>query len=78
MPNRVTTDARAAIAAFAEGNADNLAKWLAAVTDPARRIDLYLRVLEYYIPKIARTEVTGPAGGPQQHIYRWLTDEIGG
>lgn len=74
VPNRVTADTRAAIAAFAEGNAENLSKWLAEVQDPARRVDLYLRVLEYYIPKIARTEVTGAAGGPQEHVYRWLGD----
>jgi hypothetical protein len=72
VPNRVTSDARAAIAAFAGANASNLGKWLAEVQDPARRIDLYLRVLEYHIPKIARTEVTGVNGGPQQHTYRWL------
>lgn len=32
--------------------------------DPGRAADLLLRALEYHIPKLARSEVTGQDGGP--------------
>ena len=71
-PNRATADVRAAIAAFAEGNAHKLQDWLDRIAegsdgnraDPAKAADLYLRAIEYHIPKLARTEVTGQDGGP--------------
>lgn len=71
-PNRATADVRAAIAIFAEGNAHKLQVWLDRVAngsdgikpDPAKAADLYLRAIEYHIPKLARTEVTGQDGGP--------------
>jgi hypothetical protein len=71
-PNRATADVRAAIATFAEGNAHKLQEWLDSVAegsggnrpDPAKAADLYLRAIEYHIPKLARTEVTGNNGGP--------------
>ncbi len=70
--NRATADVRAAIAAFAEGNAHKLQQWLDSVADgsngnkpdPAKAADLYLRAIEYHIPKLARTELTGQDGGP--------------
>ena len=72
--NVSTRQVREAIAQIAEDNAHKLIEWLEQIDDPAKRVDLYLRVIEYHIPKIARTEVTGADGGPQQHTYRWLQD----
>jgi hypothetical protein len=59
-PNKVTADVRAAIATFAEANVTKLQTWLDAVAekDPARAADLFVRVLEYHFPKLARTELT--------------------
>jgi len=47
-----------------EDNLDSMNEWLAkiATKDPARAIDLMLRLSEYLIPKLARTEVTGNDG----------------
>jgi hypothetical protein len=61
VPNKATRDVRAAIAAFAEGNIDKLQGWLdrVAVRDPAKAADLFVRVLEYHVPKLARTELSG-------------------
>jgi hypothetical protein len=28
-------------------------------------------LVEYHVPKLARTEVTGPEGGPQVIRYEW-------
>ena len=59
-PNKVTADVRAAIAAFAEANVEKLQTWLDAVAekDPGRALDLFARLLEYSVPKLARTECT--------------------
>jgi hypothetical protein len=63
-PNKSTRDVREAIAEFARANVDQMTEWLEAIPDPARRMDLYLRAIEYHVPKVARTEITGPDGGP--------------
>lgn len=64
IPNKVTRDVRAALAQFAEGNVEKLQAWLEAVAkkDPGKAAELYLRVLEYHIPKLSRTEVSGEIG----------------
>lgn len=56
-PNKVTLDVRAAIAVFCQNNVESLSEWLAQVEDPAKRLDLYLRALEYHVPKLQRSEV---------------------
>jgi len=73
-PNKATAAVREAIAVFAEGNAHKLQEWLDDIAmgvggnkpDPAKAADLYLIAIEYHIPKLARTEMTGPDGGPVQ------------
>ena len=64
--NRTTRDVREAIAVFAQGNVERLQVWLdeIAKTDPVKASDLYVRLLEYHVPKLARTEMTGEDGGP--------------
>ena len=61
VPNKATADVRAALAQFAEGNVEKLQKWLdrIAKNDPAKAADIYLRVLEYHVPKLSRTELSG-------------------
>jgi hypothetical protein len=65
-PNKATSDVRAAIASFAEANVGKLQAWLdaAARKDPARAAELFARILEYHVPKLARSEVSGPEGTP--------------
>lgn len=71
-PNKSTAAVREAMAVFAEGNVHKLQEWLEAVAeggegrtpDPAKAADLFLKAIEYHIPKLARTEVTGQDGGP--------------
>lgn len=73
-PNKATADARQAIATFVDGNAHRLTEWLDAVANgvpeadvkpnPAKAFELFQSVVEYHIPKLARTEVTGANGGP--------------
>lgn len=72
-PNKATQEARQAIASFVDGNAYRLTEWLDAVADgdpendikpnPAKAFELFQSVVEYHIPKLARTEMTGKDGG---------------
>lgn len=67
-PNKVTADGRAAIALFVEGNVDRLNGWLdeIAADSPKDAFDRFMSVVEYHIPKLARTDttLTGKDGGP--------------
>ena len=65
-PNKSTAAVREAIARMAEDNAENFAEWLTKVAadSPVKACDIYLKAIEYHIPKLARTEVTGAENGP--------------
>lgn len=58
-PNKATVNARAAIADFVDGNAERLVGWLdrMAEDNPKAAFDSFMSVVEYHIPKLARTEV---------------------
>lgn len=67
-PNKSTLEAREAIAQFVDNNANRLEEWLGRVAEdnPAKAFELFQSVVEYHIPKLARTEMTGKDGGPLQ------------
>jgi hypothetical protein len=73
VPNKSTAIVREAIANLLERNAPNMDRWLNEVAqeDPYKALDLMNKLSEYHIPKLARTEVTGKDGEPQQHIVTW-------
>jgi hypothetical protein len=72
VPNKATADVRAAIALLTQNNVGRMQQWLDAIAkrDPARAYELLLRTMEFHIPKIGRTEVSGPDGGALQVIRR--------
>jgi hypothetical protein len=80
-PNKVTAQAREAIAMFVDGNAHRLAQWLDDVANgipeadikpnPAKAFELFQSVVEYHVPKLARTEITGKDDGPVEMVVTW-------
>ena len=67
VPNKATADARAAIALFVNTNASRLQGWLDSIaSDPKKGPEVAYRcvldLLEYHVPKLARTELTGKDG----------------
>lgn len=90
VPNKATRDARLAIAAFVDENADRMQEWLDKVANGVPRLDgdgnqrhdddgepmwlvppnpekafaMLRDVVEYHVPKLARSEMTGVNGGP--------------
>lgn len=80
LPNKVTVAAREAIALFVDDNARKLQEWLTAVAEgdpehdikpnPAKAFEMFQSVVEYHIPKLARSEVVGDGGGPVETVTR--------
>ena len=79
VPNKVTAQAREAIAMFVDGNAHRLTEWLDQVANgnedtkpnPAKAFELFQSVVEYHVPKLARTEITGKDDGPVEMVVTW-------
>lgn len=68
-PPKATLLAREAIARFVDGNAERLQGWLDEIATndgPKAAFECFKDLLEYHVPKLARTEVTGKDGGAQQ------------
>jgi hypothetical protein len=71
VPNKATREAREAIAMFVESNTDKLQGWLDKIAEesPLAAFDRFMSVVEYHIPKLARTEHTGADGkGPVELV----------
>lgn len=71
VPNKATNAAREAISKFVDGNAHRLQEWLDQIADgekkdgtevyltqpnPEKAFNLFQSIIEYHIPKLARTE----------------------
>jgi hypothetical protein len=66
---------------FVDGNAHRLSDWLNEVANgnpqndikpnPAKAFELFQSVVEYHVPKLARTEVTGADQGPVEMVVTW-------
>ena len=86
VPNKSTSMAREAIAKFVEGNAHKMEEWLTAVAEgkqdeetkkwlippnPEKAFGMLQTVMEYHVPKLARTEVVGDEKAPQRMVVSW-------
>ena len=62
--NKVTRDIRSAYQQLVEFNLENMSTWLAdiAADNPEKAFELMIKLSEYVIPKMQRTEVTGKDG----------------
>jgi len=74
LGNKSTGRAREALARFVDGNAERLEGWLdeiAAQDGPMAAFKCFADVLEYHVPKLARTELTGADQGPVELVVKW-------
>ena len=64
VPNKTTKEIREAYQKLTVDNLDRMSIWISQVAseDPAKAMDIMIRLSEYIIPKLARTEVTGNDG----------------
>tara|TARA_R100001163_G_scaffold13569_3_gene12593 strand:+ start:3213 stop:3500 length:288 start_codon:yes stop_codon:yes gene_type:complete len=59
IPNKTTQEIRNAFQLLLENNLDNMKVWLSdvAAEDPERALEIMLKMAEYIVPKLSRTEV---------------------
>jgi hypothetical protein len=83
VPNKSTAMAREAIAQFVEGNAHKMQEWLEQVAigvknnddkfivlpNPEKAFGMLQSVMEYHLPKLARTEHSGDEDQPVKIIH---------
>ena len=74
--NKNTSAIRTAYQNLVEMNLENMSMWIAEVAseDPKAAVDLLIKLSEYVIPKLARTEVTGKDG---DDLFKNMTFEFG-
>lgn len=65
-PNKVGSRAKDMIAAFLDNTASEFQGWVSTIaqTEPHKACDIYLKALEYNLPKLARTEIAGDKDSP--------------
>jgi hypothetical protein len=82
-PNKSTAMAREAIAKFVDGNAHKMEDWLVQVANgvkndedkyivlpnPEKAFGMLQSVMEYHVPKLARTETVGDEDQPVKIIH---------
>ena len=82
-PNKSTAMAREAIAKFVDGNAHKMEEWLVQVANgvkndedkfivlpnPEKAFGMLQSVMEYHVPKLARTEMVGDEDQPVKIIH---------
>lgn len=86
VPNKVTQEAREAVKALLDANLPYLQSWLQTTADgiyddatgkyivlpnPGKACDIVQNMVEYAVPKLARTEVVGDEKQPQRMVISW-------
>lgn len=69
--NKLTRNARQAIGLLLDGQSHKLPKWLDAVRKndgPRAAMDCYTKLLEFHVPKLARTEIQGNLTVGLEHL----------
>lgn len=74
--NKQTSAIRTAYQNLVELNLENMSLWIGQVAaqNPEKAMDLMIKLSEYVIPKMSRTEVTGANG---EDLFKNLTFEFG-
>jgi hypothetical protein len=86
VPNKVTQEAREAVKALLDANLPYLQTWLQntaegimddqtgkylVLPNPGKACDIVQNMVEYAVPKLARTEVVGDEKAPQRLVVSW-------
>ena len=71
VTNKVTTETKDAFKKLVESNHENMTIWLEkiAMTDPYKAMQLMIQLSEYFIPKLARTELSGEVDTKQKQVF---------
>ena len=74
--NKATAEAREAFKNLMEKNTPQMQKWLDEVAqdDPAKALDLMLKIAEFVLPKLQRQEIVGNEG---EDLFKNITFKFG-
>jgi hypothetical protein len=85
-PNKATQEAREAIKALLDNNLPFIQSWLISTAEgiyddqagkfivqpnPAKACEIVQNLMEFSVPKLARTEVVGDEKAPQRLVVSW-------
>ena len=86
VPNKATQEAREAVKAILDSNRPFIQSWIQQTADgimddqtgkyivqpnPAKACEIVQNLVEYSVPKLARTEVVGDEKAPQRMVVSW-------
>ena len=86
VPNKVTQEAREAVKAILDSNLPFIQSWIQSTAEgifddktgkyivqpnPANACEIVQNLVEYSVPKLARTEVVGDEKAPQRMVISW-------
>ena len=86
VPNKATTEAREAIKALLDANLPFIQSWIQSTAEgiyddkagkfivqpnPAKACEIVQNLVEYSVPKLARTEVVGDEKTPVRMVVSW-------
>ena len=78
LKGKSTIAAKEMIASFVDGNADRLKMWLDEIYErdgPKAAFMCFSDLIEYHVPKLSRTEVTGKDEGPVELVIQWQDEK---
>lgn len=79
VPNKATANAREAIGRFVDGNSHRLQEWLEEVYKyhgAVAAVRCFSDLIEYHVPKLARTEVAGDAENPINVVQKVVLEIV--
>ena len=86
VPNKATQEAREAVKAILDSNLPFIQSWIQSTAEgiiddktgkyivqpnPAKACEIVQNLVEYSVPKLARTEVVGDAKAPVRMVVSW-------
>lgn len=86
VPNKATAEAREAVKAILDNNLPYIQAWIQSTAEgifddqsgkyivqpnPAKACEIVQNLVEYSVPKLARTEVVGDEKAPQRMVISW-------
>ena len=76
-PNKVTQEIREQFSLILENKLPEMQSWLESVaeTDPAKALDLAMKLSERFVPMLSRQEITGADG---KDLFKNISFKFGG
>lgn len=77
VPNKSTKEIREALQYIVESKLESLSEWLDAIAaeNPTKAFDIIIKLSEFIVPKLQRSEIEIEKNGKEEIDYSKLSDE---